>query len=328
MEYIVDLEASKLRLSKEERQDKFRGCMLGSALGDAVGELAFKYPSKEKLLSVVKDADEVRYTDDSAMAIGIAESLIENQGELNQHHLGETFRKNYQEEPWRGYGQGPPKIFRMVARKEKESYVEAAETLFDGEGSMGNGSAMRIAPVGIFFEDEEKVAEEAERSAEVTHTHELGRDGAAVLASAINIASNRSSKDSSVERLKPVETAERLSKIAKTEVFTEALEDVKRFVKTKTEREVAAEELGTGVLIHRSVPYAIFSFLMATSSFEEALMNAIMVRGDRDTIGAMTGALSGAYLGKSSIPDDLIQKLENGEYIESLADRLFELDLD
>ncbi len=314
-----------MQIPKEDVLDKFKGCMLGSALGDAIGELAFRYTSREKLLSAVDENDMLRYTDDTAMAIGIAGSLIENEGELNLHHLGETFRKNFQKEPWRGYGQGPPHIFDMVSKGEKESYVEAAKTLFGGEGSMGNGSAMRIAPVGIFFKDEERVVKEAERSAEVTHAHELSKDGAAVLASAINIASDHHCKASAAERLKPVETAERLSKIARTEVFAEALEEVKELLESETKREEAARRLGTDILIHRSVPYSIFSFLAAPHSFEEALMNAIMVRGDRDTIGAMTCALSGAYLGKSSIPEHLLQKLENHEYIESLAIQLFEL---
>ncbi|UCH00425.1 MAG: ADP-ribosylglycohydrolase family protein, partial [Deltaproteobacteria bacterium] len=121
---------------------KYLGGMVGSALGDAIGELAFRYPSKDRLCIQLDQLKEFRYTDDSAMSIGLAESILKK-GFLDQQDLGETFRTNFQREPWRGYASGPPTIFSMVERLGI-TYAEAARSLFGGSGSFGNGAAMRI----------------------------------------------------------------------------------------------------------------------------------------------------------------------------------------
>ncbi len=128
---------------------KYLGGMVGSTLGDAIGELAFRYPSKESLCIQLDQLKEFRYTDDSAMSIGLAESILKK-GFLDQQDLGETFRLNFEREPWRGYASGPPTIFSMVERLGI-TYAEAARGLFGGTGSFGNGAAMRIAPIGLFF---------------------------------------------------------------------------------------------------------------------------------------------------------------------------------
>ena len=79
---------------------KYLGGMLGSAIGDAMGELAFQYPDRDKLITVAEGVTELTYTDDTAMAIGLATSLI-NKGHLGGHHLGKTFHRNFEKEPWR-----------------------------------------------------------------------------------------------------------------------------------------------------------------------------------------------------------------------------------
>jgi len=128
---------------------KYLGGMVGSALGDAIGELAFQYRNKGDLCIQLDRLKKLRYTDDTAMAIGLAESIIKK-GCLDQQDLGETFRYNYEREPWRGYASGPPTIFSMVEQLSI-TYAEAARSLFGSAGSLGNGAAMRIVPVGLFF---------------------------------------------------------------------------------------------------------------------------------------------------------------------------------
>ena len=162
-----------------ELKGKYVGAMVGSALGDAIGELAFRCPEQEPLKALVSRTAELVYTDDTAMAIGLAESLLEKRG-IDQQHLGETFNRNFFREPWRGYASGPPAIFSRV-RSQGMSYVEAAKALFDGWGSFGNGAAMRIGPVGLFFHRSNNLYDEACASAEVTHAHPVGKDGAAIV---------------------------------------------------------------------------------------------------------------------------------------------------
>ena len=164
-------------------KSKFLGGMVGSALGDAIGELAFRGLGEAGLRAEIAQKDVLIYTDDSAMAIGLAESITQV-GQLDQQHLGDIFRANFQREPWRGYASGPPTVFSLVERHGM-SYSEAAHSLFGGRGSFGNGAAMRITPVGLFYHDSPDLYEKARLSASVTHAHPIGVDGGAVLAWAV-----------------------------------------------------------------------------------------------------------------------------------------------
>ena len=131
-------------------KSKFLGSLIGTAVGDSFG------------------VSSKRYTDDTAMMIGVAESLIENKG-FDAEHLVQTFVRNYDAEPWRGYGSGPPAIFKMI--KSGLSWKDAAEKIYPG-GSYGNGSAMRIAPIGLFYYDNlSQLKEIAYQSSRITHTH-------------------------------------------------------------------------------------------------------------------------------------------------------------
>jgi len=89
------------------------------------------------------------------------------------------------------------------------------------------------------------------------------------------------------------------------------------------DRAKVVAELGNGIEAFNSVPTAIHSFLSQPQSFARAVLHAISLGGDTDTIGAMTGAISGAYLGFDLIPSGWRDRLENRLYIEELAERLW-----
>lgn len=299
---------------------KYLGGMVGGALGDAIGEIAFYHPEKGGLCTQLDRSTEFRYTDDSAMSIGLAESIL-RKGCLDQQDLGDTFRYNYQKEPWRGYASGPPTIFSMVERSGI-TYAEAARTLFGGGGSLGNGAAMRIVPVGLFFHNSADLYEEACISASVTHAHPVGKDGAAVQARAVSLA----------VKLDPKETfplkvyVNELIGFAKTPEIEEKIESVQKLINDNATPSFAALQLGRTVAVHESLPFALYSFLRHPKSFEDCLFCATLNGGDRDTLGAMACAISGAYVGVESIPQLWIQKLENRSYIEDLALRLSEIE--
>lgn len=299
-------------------RSKFLGAMVGCGVGDAVGELAFSYEGASALRAAVARYEDLTYTDDTAMAIGLAESLAAR-GEVDPEHLGETFRANYEREPWRGYAMGPPSIFRRV-RREGVSYTEAAGDLFGGEGSYGNGAAMRVAPVGLFFHAADDLYEQVQRSASVTHAHPLGVDGAALIAWAVARA---------VE-LSPGATFDReafldgLHAFARTDTFRTRLEDVSEALAAEMPAEVVGRRLGPGVAAHRSVPFALYAFLRYPDDFEACFFCAALYSGDRDTVGAMAAAISGAYLGVDAIPAAWRRNLENVDAIEALALSLYE----
>ena len=290
--------------------------MIGSALGDAIGELAFLYPSKVALLSHVDRASELRYTDDTAMAIGLAESIIK-EGGIDQKDLGERFSLNFEREPLRGYASGPPTIFSMV-KKLGISYKQAAQSLFGGSGSLGNGAAMRIVPAGLFFHGASDLYRQASASAEVTHAHPVGMDGAAVQACAVARA----------VRLDPAEEfsldafLRTLVDFARTPEIKGKMTRVGELIKQKVSPDTAAERLGRTVAVHESMPFSVYAFLRHPQSFEECLFCAILNGGDRDTLGAMSCAISGAYLGIDAIPEAWRSKLENRDYVEELASKL------
>lgn len=299
-------------------EQKFLGAMIGCGVGDAVGELAFSYKTTSALKSVVQNRNVLTYTDDTAMALGLAESLVER-GEVDPQHLGETFRTNYEREPWRGYAMGPPSIFRRVAR-EDVAYTEAARDLFGGEGSYGNGAAMRVAPVGLFFHAADDLYEQVRRSASVTHAHPLGVDGAALIAWAVACAIDLS-PDAPFDRDVFVQG---LLDVARTDEFRSRLQEMATSLEQDAPNDVVGLWLGPGVAAHRSVPFALYAFLRYPHDFEACFFCAALHSGDRDTVGAMAAAISGAYLGVETIPTAWRQKLENGDRIASLARSLHE----
>lgn len=290
---------------------------MGCGLGDAIGEMAFQSPRENLLDERLQHATVYRYTDDTAMAIGMAEALVET-GDIVSANLGDRFRINFEREPWRGYAPGPPAIFSLVSRKGID-YPQAAQSLFNGEGSFGNGAAMRIAPLGLYYYDDTALYEKAVRSAVITHTHGLGTDGAAVQARAVAEAVKLDpAREFSAERF-----IHNLIGFSKTETIRSKMELVRDLMQADTSPAEAAAAVGRSVAVHESMPFAVFSFLRHPGRFKEAVYCSILNGGDRDTLGAMTGSISGAFLGLEAIPGEWRVKLENRDYIESLAARLF-----
>ncbi|RCV64330.1 poly(ADP-ribose) glycohydrolase ARH3 [Methanophagales archaeon] len=297
---------------------KFRGAMLGGAVGDALGAPVEGHPM-EKVRSVYSRGWEMihgRYTDDTEMMIGIAESLIANKG-FNGADMALKFIRNYNVK--RGYGPGTKEVLRRI--REGESWAEASEKLFGGKGSYGNGAAMRIAPVGLFyFDTTDMLWEIAYKTSNITHSHELGKAGAALQALAVALAV-RGQKEDMLLKLKEV---------AKTDMYKGKVGKIKALLDESATEKMVISELGNGVAAFESVPTAIYSFLRA-GNFKDSVTYAVSLGGDTDTIGAMTGAISGAYYGEAAIPKAWVERLEDGEkgrgYIVKLADDLCQVKL-
>ncbi len=299
-------------------KDKFCGCLLASALGDAIGEIAFSCSSLEALEQRLGRTDLLHYTDDTAMAVGLADSISSRCG-LDSRHLGDTFRTNFMQEPWRGYASGPPTVFSLVGERGL-SYTEAAGRLFGGSGSFGNGAAMRIGPVGVYFFDAPDLYEQARIASTVTHTHPVGIDGAAVLSKAVAQAVSLQSND----RFPQAKFLENLLQFARSEVIRGKLEQVRDLLDSNSPAARAAGELGRGVAVQESMPFALYAFLLHPQRFEECLFCAVLNGGDCDTLGAMACSISGAYLGAGALPRAWLDRLENRGLIQDLAVRLLE----
>ncbi len=280
----------------------------GLSVGDAFGERFFVHP-----IHVDRLIDERalprspwRYTDDTEMALGIMDVLVDH-GSIDRDRLAGRFAARYMRDPQRGYGGGAHTILGEIARGE--SWREAAGRVFDGQGSMGNGGAMRVAPIGAYFADDvDAVVAQARASAEVTHAHADGQAGAIAVALAAAFAWRWRRGDVDVRgtpliewvlgRVPPGETREGLVAASATPHETAPRE--------------AARHLGSGarVLSWDTVPFALWCAGRHLDAFEEAMWTTVSGLGDRDTTCAIVGGIVALGAGPSAIPREWLDARE------------------
>jgi len=305
-------------VDSEQIRKKFLGSLLGAALGDAIGASreGHRMAAEHEIELVAGVSYPLTYTDDTHMTIGMAESLVECGG-FNGPHMAGRFVSNYLQEPWRGYGPGPPRVFKLIG--SGEPWDKAAGHIYGG-GSFGNGAAMRAAPIGLFFSSRPaELREAAYLSSLITHSHVLGMEGAALQAMAVALAVAESPD-------KPLDTssfASRLLSFATEDVYRAKIANFSILLESPNDRETVVDQLGHGIEAFNSVPTAIFAFLAHAQDFASTVIYAVSLGGDTDTIASMAGAISGAYLGIDALPSEWQSQLENRDYISSLADKLW-----
>lgn len=307
-------------VDSKQLKRKFLGCLIGAALGDAVGAFweGRRMAAEEEIKQIAGTQDTLRYTDDTHMTIGVAESLIENRG-FNGAHMAERFADNYFSEPWRGYGPGPPRVLQLL--RNGEECDKAASHIYTG-GSFGNGAAMRVAPVGLlFWNNPAKLREVAYQSSLITHSHVLGMEGAAQQARAVALAVAGSPD----EKLDVQSFVSRLLDFTAEDIYRAKPPKFNTLLEHPDDRQAIVRDLGHGIEAFNSVPTAIFSFLAHPGDFASTVVYAISLGGDTDTIASMAGAISGAYLGIEAIPQEWQERLENRDYVLNLADRLWHI---
>ncbi len=296
-------------MKREFLLDKFAGSILSAALGDALG--ASFHPGAE---------DKLRYTDDTVMMTAIAEILIELDGKINPEELAWRFVEKYEEEPWREYGPGPPKIFKLI--KRGMGPLELDRKIYHG-GSYGNGAAMRIAPVGLFFYDNlDGLRCAVEEACKPTHNHPLAVEGALLEAAAVAKAVALD-PGTEVDRRDFVEY---LSSIASEEVYLRKLRKLAGLLEAEPPRRRVVKELGNSVEAFNSVPTAIYCYLKEQDPIK-SIRAAIRLGGDTDTIACMAGAIAGAHRGAEALPEAELSRLENAAYIRGLSEKLWEVKL-
>ncbi|TWT35988.1 ADP-ribosyl-[dinitrogen reductase] glycohydrolase [Posidoniimonas corsicana] len=298
-------------------EERFVGCLLGLAVGDALGAhfegqspdfMERRYRSATDLIDHPPPG-ELWYTDDTQMAIGVAETLVAC-GRIDDEVLCSRFAANYL--PQRGYGRGAKVVLQAMCDGEDHRFW--AENLFEG-GSFGNGAAMRVAPVGLLFRDDhDAVWEQARQSSLPTHIHPLGIEGAQVIALAVAIASSFDQLDRSSF----------FEELASRCASVEYSGPLRRAGRLEDDRDLGL--FGNGIEATASVVTAVAAFGLTPDSYEETIGNAILLGGDTDTIAAMAGAISGAYLGVNTIAGHLLNNLEDRKqgrtYIKQLAKNL------
>lgn len=321
-------------------QDRFRGCFLGAMMGDIAGApveaespqyISNTYKSVDDILAVQSVPDFTgpawqvgRFTDDTQMFLCVAQWLLDDASHSPETLLAQ-FAQTY--EPWRRYGSGTEAILRVFP-EHKAQWRELATAMFP-HGSFGNGSAMRVAPVGLAYHRNLKnLPAVAIASSRPTHSHYLAYQGATLMALAVATAA--SSADFSSEAfLRPMRSElDRCADLLQdTSEFRKALDEIEAGLKRQASCNEMASILGTDVTAAESVPMALYCFLRHPDSFMQVIHEAIFAGGDTDTIACMAGAISGAFFGASAIPARWLAAVrEEGHTvsaIEALADRLF-----
>lgn len=172
----------------------------GLSCGDAFGERFFHHPEVAKSLIAqrVLPTKPWRFTDDTAMAIALAE-ILEEFGGIHAERLARSFGERFLADPHRGYGPAMHSLLPELAENPTR-WRDLSQQLFKGSGSFGNGAAMRVAPVGAYFADDfDALVQHAELSAQITHSHPEGMAGAIAVALAAGLASRSKGSETTAQ---------------------------------------------------------------------------------------------------------------------------------
>ncbi len=234
--------------------------MLGAIAGDIIGSAYEFNPFPNAKSELFRRG--ANFTDDTDLTIAVADCI------LNNRDFAQTLKQYGRKYPLAGYGAGFSLWLMSGSLKPYNSF--------------GNGSAMRVSPVGFAFDSEEDVLDVAKKSAEVTHNHPEGIKGAQAIAMAIFLARKYQDK----------------------EVIKKYTEE-KFSYKLNNKFNILNRLCNFDSTCKGTVPLAITAFL-ESNSYEDTIGKALMFGGDTDTICALAGGIAQAYY--KNIPDYIVEK--------------------
>ncbi len=302
-------------------EDKFLGCLLGLAIGDALG-MPVEGWSRERIAErfgrldgyhprAFPDGTEVKageFTDETEFALSIVESVTTNRGALDPDNIGARLLYLVRGESRRWMS--PESLVALDAAEESLNFAVA----LDEDAPASGDVATRGVPVGLLYAvgrfDEAGLRRDAERVTRLTHGSPAAIAGATAVAYGINLAV----RGDLPSDLWAGETARFLGGGELADALTRSRE--LRAEATPVHEAIAA--LGSGRSARESVAAGFYA-AMAAEVFEDAVFAAVNAGGDADTIGAIAGALAGAAGGASGIPQPLIDDLEGRIYVSLAA---------
>lgn len=297
--------------------DRFRGALLGAAVGDVIGAEVNKegieiWEALERgLHSIVLSP----YTDATELTLAVGESLIQQSG-FDGEHMASAFLRRFLFDSQREYGSDLEQI--MESLQKEVSWSVVGGQLIRGKGTFGSEPALRVTPAALFtFMSLERTADLARRTALITHHNDLAIEGAVLQAAAISILVKHqtdiplSRSDLVTSLSTPVRDTSLVRKLAHI-----------RGLAPDTSLVEVREILGNGPSAAETVPAALYSFLRNQRSYVGTLKYAVHLGGNTRTITALAGALSGAQLGLAAIPDSWRNQLHGRHELQRLADTL------
>ncbi|MFX0081547.1 MAG: ADP-ribosylglycohydrolase family protein [Candidatus Hodarchaeota archaeon] len=320
--------------------DKFQGTLISVAIGDTLG-CPFQGKLRKDIYSYFQDFSQFineykdvfrTYTDDTQLTIHTAKALIQGNGFNTYHFIKEYVR--WLDDPPIGPGYGCISSIRKL--KYGVPWKEAASN------SGGNGTVMRIAPIGLFYcQDLKGLKTTAIKSSIITHSHPAASAGAVVIARAIAYLIDKSPETgfSEDELFEVMISSISGSQEDIWEEFIGILYKLKdnldmpieagliKFSQAGVKSPYFIEQYIGQAFVHpytiSTVVCALFIFLKRLSSFEDCIFELATAGGDSDTVGAIGGSLAGAYFGMKNISNDLIRLVKNHKKILRLSEELY-----
>ena len=278
-------------LNTPARLDLAYDSLAGLSVGDALGAQFFMIGrSLDDLVAGRPPVGPWEWTDDTHLACSVVAELRDHGG-IDQDRLAAVFADRC--EPYRGYGAGAVMILHAV--RDGTPWREAAAAAFGGQGSCGNGAAMRVAPLGAYYADRPRyAAEQAIRSAEVTHAHPEGIAGAILVAvAAAHAAAAR------LDGLRPPAVAflDRLRPYLIDGAVQRGMQRAAHLIGRSAQE--AAYELGNGsrVTAQDTVPFALWTAATYLDDYPAAIIACVRAGGDVDTTAAIVGGIVAAHTG-------------------------------
>lgn len=337
--------------------DKFRGCLVGGAVGDALGypveflddASIFARYGENGITSYDYNNGIAEISDDTQMTLFTATGLLLGttrgmmRGVMGGYpgYIGYSYSDWYKTQTekyplsstWNySWLVNQPEMF--VRRAPGSTCLSALRDSTFGtvenpiNNSKGCGGVMRVAPIGLYFDDKSLSIEEidmigAEATA-VTHGHSLGYIPAAALVHIIQ----RISHNDSLTVLEAVEDMKQAISVqfSKDKYLKEFLSIVDKAIALSQNADndlEAIREIGQGWVAEEALAIAIYCSLKYPNDFEKAIVAAVNHSGDSDSTGSITGNIVGAYLGYDKIPDKFLSSLEIKQIVIDIADDLF-----
>ncbi|MEU2163788.1 ADP-ribosylglycohydrolase family protein [Streptomyces sp. NPDC019208] len=271
--------------SLDRRLDRALASLRGLSVGDALGSQFF-VPSNYPLLKRrALPSGPWQWTDDTEMACSVVAVLVSH-SRIDQDALALSFADHHDFD--RGYGPAVNRMLRLI--REGGDWRELAAELFNGQGSWGNGAAMRIAPLGAWYADDpEQATHQAEISAYTTHQHREAVVGSMAVAAAAALAGSPDGPPS------PADLLDGVIALVPRSAVGQGLRRARDMLDYGDVGTVAAV-LGRGrrTSAHDTVPFALWSAARALGDFEKTFWTTAQVGGDVDTTCAIAGGVVAA----------------------------------
>ncbi|MGH8079003.1 MAG: ADP-ribosylglycohydrolase family protein [Lysobacter sp.] len=292
---MIDSDKSSLSMNALQRA---RLSLDGLSVGDAFGQCFFQDPATAQAWLEQRQLPPAPwyYTDDTLMSLSVV-AVLAARNEIDQDRLALSLAHHYDYD--RAYGPSMHRVLERIAGGEP--WREVAGASFGGQGSHGNGAAMRAAPIGAYFSDDlDNVARQAALSAEVTHHHPEGVAGAVAVAVAAAHAWRYrvlEQRPAHAQFIASVVESLPVSEVRSKLLRAQAMDRV-----SSLDQAVAVLGNGIEMSAQDTVPYALWCCAQALDDYESALWLAVTAGGDRDTLCAIVGGVVACYVGEKGIP--------------------------